>query len=124
MKTLKLAVLAACSLALTAPLIPVQAQRPAPHGAPMQDPGTALGLTPAQKAKASTLVQKAMQQMRAINANQSLTPPVRAAKGRAIVQSINTQMMALLTPAQRAKAQAMMQQRIQTMRQQHGQGIR
>ena len=120
MKKLTWTLLAAFSLALAAPLVPTQAQMSAPHGAQMQDPGTALGLTPAQKSKARVLVQKAMQQMQAVNANQSLPPAVRTAKMRAIGQSINTQMMALLTPAQRVKAKAMMMQRAQAMRQQHG----
>lgn len=123
MKPVKLPLFAALSLALAAPLAPVQAQMPAPHGARMQDPAAVLGLTPGQKAQARALLQKAMQQMRAVSANQSLAPAVRAAKMRAIGQSINTQMMALLTPTQQAKARAMMQQRAQAMRQ-HGQGMR
>ena len=123
MKLFAVTIFAAFSLALAAPLIPAQAQMPAPHGAPRQNPETALGLTPAQKAKLTALAQNAQQQILAVNANRSLTPAVRMAKMRAVGQNFTVTMMALLTPAQRAKAKAMMMQRAQAM-QQHSQGLR
>lgn len=107
MKAHNFAALAACSLLLTAPPIPVLAQAPMPQSARRQDSSVVLGLTPAQKAKLTVLAQNANQQMMTVNASKSLAPAVRMAKMRAVGHHFTSQMMALLTPAQRVQAKAM-----------------
>ena len=105
--------LAGLALALAAPLAPAFAQAPppmmhGPHGGPMADP---LALTDAQKARLRPVFMNAGRQMQALQANTSLTPAARMAKMQALQKSARTQMMAILTPAQRAKMQAMIQAR-------------
>ncbi len=129
MTTPRFALFAVLTCALAAPLVPALtvptfAQASAPHGDLMQDPVAALGLSPAQKARGDVLMRKADQQMRVLSANHSLTPAAHRAKMRVIFQGLHTQMMAMLTPAQRVKASALAQQEAQAMRQQHIQVIR
>ncbi len=102
--------LAALSLALA----PAFAQAPppmmhGPAGAHSGRMGDALALTDAQKARLRPVFMNAGRQMQALQANTSLTPAVRMAKMQALQKSARTQMMAILTPAQRAKMQAMIQ---------------
>ena len=111
--------LSAFSLALTAPLAPLLAQAPPPmmHGPSGHGPygggrrRDPLGLTDAQKARMRPIFMSAMQQMQAIQANAALSPAARMAKMQGLQKNVRMQMMAILTPAQRAKAQAMMQAR-------------
>lgn len=118
MKTFKFAVLAACSLALAAPLVPTFAQAPPMHG-PMGGPrgggrmrmmGDELGLTDAQKAKMQPIFMSSRQQMMALRANTTLAPAARMAKMQNMRKTMMTKMMAILTPAQRVKLKAMQQQ--------------
>lgn len=100
------ALFAALTLALTAPfvpalLVPALAQRPL-HGVPNSNPN---GLTPAQKQQATAIGRKFGQQMQALQANTSLTPAARQAKMHALQQSVRSQLMAIMTPAQRARMQ-------------------
>lgn len=100
---------ATLSLALTAPLAPASAQaRPpmmhGPHNGQMPNP---LGITDAQKARMRPIFMNAGRQYQALQANTSLSPAARMAKMQALQKSTQMQMMALLTPAQRTKAQAM-----------------
>lgn len=127
MKTFNFAVLAACSLALAAPLAPTFAQAPPMHGpmmgGPMHGPmggmhgggrmrmmGDELGLTDAQKAKMQPILMSARQQMMALRTNTTLTPAARMAKMESMRKTMMTQMTAILTPAQRTKLKAMQQQ--------------
>ncbi len=125
MKTFNFAVLAACSLALTAPLAPTFAQAPPPpmHGPMMGGPmhgmrggggrmkkmAAELGLTPAQEAKMQPIMMSSRQQMMALRANTTLTPAAQMAKMKSIRKASNMQMMAVLTPAQRIKMKTMRQ---------------
>ena len=126
MKTYNFAVLAACSLALAAPLAPAFSQAPPPMGGPMHGPmggmrgggrmkmmADQLGLTDAQKAKMQPILMGSRQQMMALHANTSMTPAVRMAKMQSMRKTMNAQMMAILTPAQRVKLKAMRQQQRQ-----------
>ncbi len=128
MKIPNFAVLAACSLALAAPLAPAFAQAPPPMhgpmmGGPMHGPmggmrgggrmkmmADQLGLTDAQKAKMQPIMMSQRQQMMALRANTTLTPAAQMAKMQSIRKASNMQMMAILTPAQRTKLKAMRQQ--------------
>ncbi len=130
MKTYTFAVLAACSLALAAPLVPAFAQAPPPPpmhgpmmGGPMHGPmggmrgggrmkmmADELGLTDAQKAKMQPILMSSRQQMMALRANTTLAPAARMAKMQTMRNTMNAQMMAILTPAQRVKLKAMRQQ--------------
>ena len=133
MKTYAFAVLAACSLALAAPLAPAYAQAPPPApmggpmmGRPMHGPmggmrgggrmkmmADELGLTDAQKAKMQPILMSSRQQMMALRANTTLTPAARMAKMQSMRKTMMTQMMAILTPAQRTKLKAMRQEQRQ-----------
>ncbi len=102
--------LTALSFALAVPLTPAFAQAPppmmhAPRAGQMPNP---LGITDAQKARMQPIILNANQQARAL---QALPPAARMARMQALSKSVNMQMMAILTPAQRAKAHAMMQAR-------------
>lgn len=129
MKTFNIAVLAACSLALTAPLAPAFAQAP-PMGAPMHGPmggpmggmrgggggrmkmmTDQLGLTDAQKAKMQPIMMSSRQQMMSLRSNTTMTPAARMTKMQSIRKASTMQMMAILTPAQRTKLKAMRQAR-------------
>ena len=126
MKTYNFAILAACSLALTAPLAPAFAQAPPIHGpmmgGSMHGPmggmhgggrmrmmGDELGLTDAQKAKMQPILMSSRQQMMALRDNSTLTPAVRMAKMQNMRKTMMTKMMAILTPAQRTKLKSMQQ---------------
>lgn len=141
MKIFNIAVLAACSLALTAPLIPTLAQAPppgAPMGGPMGGPmhgpmggpmhgpmggmrggghmramADELGLSDAQKAKMQPIIMGARQQMMALRASTTLSPTAQMAKMQSIRKASTAQMMAILTPAQRTKLKAMTEARRQ-----------
>ena len=123
----KMIALAALSLTLTAPLASAFAQAPPPppmhgqFGGPMRGPhgggggrmmkmADELGLTDAQKAQMKPVLMGSRQQMMALRANTTLPPAARMAKMEAMRKSMNTQMMAILTPAQRVKLKAMRQQ--------------
>ena len=136
MKTLNLAVIAACSLALAAPFVPVLAQAP-PMGGPMHGPmggmrgggggrmrmmADQLGLTDAQKAKMQPILMGSRQQMMALRSNTTLAPAARMAKMQSMRKTMMTQMMAILTPAQRTKFKAMQQQQRQAGGGQYGGG--
>lgn len=126
MKTFNFAVLAACSLALAAPLAPTFAQAPPMHGpmmgGPMHGPmggmhggrmrmmGDELGLTDAQKAKMQPILMSSRQQMMALRTNTAMPPAARMAKMQSMRKNMMTKMMAILTPAQRTKLKAMQQQ--------------
>ncbi len=128
MKTINFAVLAACSLALAAPLAPAFAQGPPPMGGPMHGPmggmrgggggrmkmmADQLGLTDAQKAKMQPIMMSSRQQMMALRTNTTLAPAARMAKMQSLQKATNTQMMAILTPAQRTKLKSMRQEQRQ-----------
>lgn len=124
---------AALSLALTAPLVPAEAQAPppppmhGPMGGPMHGPmgggyghggggrmkrmADELGLTAAQKSKMMPISMASRQQMQALFSNPKLTPAARMAKMQAIQKSSQAKMMSILTPAQRVKMKTMMAQR-------------
>jgi Spy/CpxP family protein refolding chaperone len=124
MQKFNVLVLASLSLALAAPLAPAFAQAPPPppmHG-PMGGPmhggygggrmnrmGDALGLTDVQKSKMMGAMTASRQQAEAIRSNTKLTPAARMAKMQALRASNRSKMMAIMTPAQRAKMKAMMQ---------------
>ena len=116
----------ALSLALAAPLVPAFAQTPPPPpmmhgpmgggygshgGGRMQRMGDTLGLSDAQKSKMMPILMGSRQQMEAIRNNPKLTPNARMAKMMAMRKTSNAQIMAILTPAQRAKMKTMMAQR-------------
>ncbi len=105
--------LAALSLTLATPLAPASAQAPPPmmhrpQGGQMPNP---LGLTDAQRARMRPIFMNAGRQYQALQANTSLSPAARMAKLQALQKSSQVQMMAILTPAQRAKMKAMIQAR-------------
>lgn len=110
---LAMAALSLSVLSLAAPLAPVLAQPPpsmmhGPHSGQMPNP---LGITNAQKARMQPILAKARQQVMALQGNTALSPAARTAKMQALQKSVSAQMMALLTPAQRAKMKAMIQAR-------------
>ena len=107
--TLSLAALAAPGTVQAAPGTHA-APAPGQRGGRMQKIAAALGLTDAQKARMKTIGQGMGQQARAIQMNASLTPQAKQAKMMGLSQSMNQQMMAVLTPAQRQKLKAMRQQ--------------
>ena len=127
MKIPNFAVLSLCSLALAAPLAPAfaQAPPPPPMGGPMHGPmgrpmmggprgggrmqrmADELGLTAAQKAKMKPILMSRRRQMMALRANTTLPQAARLAKMQSMRKSMTAQMMAILTPAQRTKLQAM-----------------
>ncbi len=124
MQKINVLALASLSLALAAPLTPAFAQTPPPPppmmhgpmggghgGGRMQRMGDALGLTDAQKSKMMPILMGSRQQMEAIRNNPKLTPNARMAKMMAMRKSSNAQIMAILTPAQRAKMKTMVSQR-------------
>lgn len=139
MKIPNFAILAACSLALTAPLASAFAQAPPPPmGSPMGGPmhgrmggmrgggrmkmmADQLGLTDAQKAKMQPIMMGSRQQMMALRTNTTLTPAARMAKMQSIRKASTTQMMALLTPVQRTKYKAMQQEQHQAWQMHRGQ---
>ena len=111
--------LAALSLALAAPLVPSFAQT-APPTPPMHSPhgggggrlkkmAEKLGLSDAQKAQMKPILMSNRQQMRAIQADTTLTPDAKTAKIKALRKSTRQQTMAVLTPDQRAKLKSMRQ---------------
>ena len=111
--------LAALSLALAAPLAPSFAQTP-PSAPPMHGPhgggggrlkklAAELNLTDAQKAQMKPILMSSRQQMRAIQADTTLTPDAKAAKLKGLRKSTRQQTMAVLTPDQRAKLKSIRQ---------------
>jgi|GEM_PF-3425280 len=117
-----LSLLAALPLTAALPLVPALAQAP-PPSSPMHGQrgararamaaramANSMNFTDAQKAQLRTTLMGAGQQVQAVRANTSLTPAARAAKMQAIQQRVRAQMMIILTPAQRARAQSMAQQ--------------
>lgn len=112
-----LSLLAALPLTAALPLVPALAQAPPPsspmhgqRGARARAMANSMNFTDAQKAQLRTTLMGAGQQVQAVRANTSLTPAARAAKMQAIQQKVRAQMMIILTPAQRARAQSMAQQ--------------
>ena len=109
----------AVTLALAAPLVPTFAQAAAPMHGPhpmygsragggrLKKMAAALGLTDAQKSQMKPILMSERRQIKALKANTALTPATRMAQMKAIHQSSNQQMMAILTPAQRAQVRAM-----------------
>lgn len=117
MTTSRFALLAAFALTAALPLAPALAQSPPPnapmHGqrdARMRAASSAMNFTDAQKSQLRTILMGASQQARALQSNTSLTPAARAAKMQTIQQKVRAQMIAVLTPAQRARAKSMAQQ--------------
>ena len=116
MPTRSLAATAALSLTLVTSLAPAFAQTPPPMmhrphgGGRMSGMGDTLGLTEAQKSQMMPILMNARQQGMAIRSNPSLTPAARQAKMRALQIGLRSQMMAILTPAQRARAKTMQTQ--------------
>ena len=111
-----LSLLAALPLTAALPLVPALAQAPPPsspmhgqRGARARAMANSMNFTDAQKAQLRTTLMGAGQQVQAVRANTSLTPAARAAKMQAIQQRVRAQMMIILTPAQRARAQSMAQ---------------
>ena len=109
--------LAAVTLGLAASLVVPNPTQAAPGAHPAKAPGArmqkmadALGLSDAQKAQMKPIRQNAMQQMRALRVDTKLTPQAKMDKMKDIGKSVNKQMMAILTPAQREKLKAMRQQ--------------
>lgn len=109
--------LAAITLGLAASLVVPNPTQAAPGAHPAKAPGArmqkmadALGLSDAQKAQMKPIRQNAMQQMRALRVDTKLTPQAKMDKMKDIGKSVNKQMMAILTPAQREKLKAMRQQ--------------
>jgi len=109
--------LAAVTLGLAASLVVPNPTQAAPGAHPAKAPGArmqkmadALGLSDAQKAQMKPIRQNAMQQMRALQVDTKLTPQAKMDKMKDIGKSVNKQMMAILTPAQREKLKAMRQQ--------------
>jgi len=109
--------LAAITLGLAASLVVPNPTQAAPGAHPAKAPGArmqkmadALGLSDAQKAQMKPIRQNAMQQMRALQVDTKLTPQAKMDKMKDIGKSVNKQMMAILTPAQREKLKAMRQQ--------------
>lgn len=117
MKKFLLLTLAAVTLGLAASLVVPNPTQAAPGAHPAKAPGArmqkmadALGLSDAQKAQMKPIRQNAMQQMRALQVDTKLTPQAKMDKMKDIGKSVNKQMMAILTPAQREKLKAMRQQ--------------
>ena len=113
-----LILLAALSLALAAPLAPSFAQSAppplmhSPHGGGggrLKKLASELNLTSAQKAQIKPILKSSRQQMRAIQADTTLTPDAKTAKLRALRKSTRQQTLAILTPDQRAKWKAIRQ---------------
>ncbi|MGI4788672.1 MAG: Spy/CpxP family protein refolding chaperone [Janthinobacterium lividum] len=106
-------VLAALSLALIAPLTPAFAQFAAhaqrKQGARLKKLATELNLTDAQKAQMKPILMSARQQSKAIKDNTALSDADRKAQLKDLRKSTRTQMMAVLTPAQRAQLKAIRQ---------------
>ena len=109
--------LAAITLGLAASLVVPNPTQAAPGAHPAKAPGArmqkmadALGLSDAQKAQMKPIRQNAMQQMRALQVDTKLTPQAKMDKMKDIGKSVNKQMMAIPTPAQREKLKAMRQQ--------------
>ncbi len=104
-------VLAALSLALAAPFIslPAQAAHGTHAGKRLQKLAGELGLTDAQKAQMKPILMGSRQQVRAIQADTTLTPDAKTAKLKALRKSTNRQTMAIMTPDQRAKLKAIRQ---------------
>ena len=117
MTTPNIAVLAALSLALAAPVVPALAQTPppatpahGPHGGGrLKKMADALGLTDAQKAQMKPILMNARQQAQAIKADTTLSDDARKAKLKDLRKSTRMQTMAILTPPQRDKLKAMNQ---------------
>ena len=117
MTTPSIAVLAALSLALAAPLVPALAQTPSPAtpvhgqhgGGRLKKMAEALGLTDAQKAQMKPILISARQQAQAIKGDTSLSDDARKSKLRELHKTTRMQTMAILTPAQRDKLKAMNQ---------------
>jgi len=112
MTTSRFALLAVFSLSAALPRIPALAQVPPMHGQQnprMRAAADAMNFTDAQKAQLRTILMGASQQAQAVRANTSLSPAARTAKMQAIQQRVRAQMMAVLTPAQRARAKSMAQ---------------
>ena len=110
--------LAALCLTLAAPLAPSFAQTapPAPAHGPHGGGGgclkklaSELNLTDAQKAQMKPILMNNRQQMRAIQADTTLTPDAKMAKMKALRKSTRQQTMAVLTPDQRAKLKSIRQ---------------
>lgn len=96
---LLLPILAATTLAWSP--LPGHTQAPAQVAAP---PG--VNLTPAQQARAQARHQKFIKDVTALQANKTMTPAQKNAKGQALVQSQDRDMLAILTPQQRTTVMA------------------
>lgn len=96
------------------------------HGAPDPQKQAArltkrLGLSDDQSAKITTILQNQQQQMSTVRSDSSLAQQDRRTKMRSIRQDTDTQINAVLTPAQQSQYAAMKQQMMQRMQNgQHG----
>ena len=119
MKLPILAALTTLSLGIAAAAVPVFAQTDAPTpptmaapahphrgGGRLQKMAAELNLTDAQKAQIKPILMSTRQQAQAIKADTTLTPDARKAKMKDLHKSANAQMMAILTPTQRAQLKA------------------
>jgi Spy/CpxP family protein refolding chaperone len=116
-------ILAALSLALTAPLAPAFAQFAPGHahaGARIKKAdgrlkklGAEIALTDAQKAQLKPILQNGHQQAEAIKNDTSLSADARKAKLKDLKKSTRTQMMAVLTPTQRTQLKAVRKEKRQ-----------
>ena len=110
-------VLAALSLALTAPLSPAFAQfahanKPGHgqrDGKRLKKMAAELNLTDAQKAQLKPILQSARQQAKAIKDNTALSDADRKSQLKDLRKSTRSQVLPVLTPAQRAQLKAIHQ---------------
>ena len=80
-----------------------QSPAPAQTPAPSQPAPDGLDFSAAQKAKADARQAQFRKDVEALQADTKLTPAQKQAKFAALFQSMNTDMMAILTPSQRSK---------------------
>ncbi len=108
--------LPALLLGLTLTARPACAQTPPPPAPPPAQaapPQAAPALSPAQRARAAARTAQYNKDVKALQANTKLTPAQKEAQFHALQQSANTDLMAILTPAQRAVMQQRQQQAMQ-----------
>lgn len=116
-------------LAVFLALIPLgslaQTPPPPPPAAAMGIPG--LTLSPAQQARFNTRNAKFTQDVEALKANPKLTPAQKQAKFVTLYKAVDKDMMAILTPTQRAlvtKQRAQTQARAEAFQKAHGAQIK
>jgi Spy/CpxP family protein refolding chaperone len=82
-----------------------------------------LQLTPDQQAKIGPMLQQRDQQLQAVHTDASLKPADRRAKTMSIVQDSESQIGAVLTPAQLDKWKAMREKAMERMQEKHSQTV-